>query len=460
MMRALSLGNGSAQSSPSSAAAKLYRHALESIFSFCSLEELTMLLRVSKEWATAVNSMHPLDARVPWTCRQNDSRLLRFCMSPLPRHVGTARLWQFPMSPSLLYNLTLRMTNLQELDCHFEGSWSPLVFPARLRELTLRFQAASDYNEPFSNKQHRELDEAIVAIAALPQLEELSLNAYKARSCCLTPLVTAPALHSLTLNLPSDVFDSPAAIDALRRMPHLRSLSFDPSAESFTRMLQSPHAMKLEALRIESPFTAEFGKAIVRLPALTDLDFPLGSLHTDFLRQMPNLRCLQLLFYPDLVVALDTDRIMHSLHSLTGLTELRIEECNNHLRYTADHLTTCLSHMPWLTGLHLSYPTALDSLRFLSSGPITRSLKTLHLTGFRTRLPLAELLYVHELSSLTELTLYRVFDRALDEYTQSLYTPPSRLMPSLLEFVHYWEAEAQAGEESDEEEDEVEEEEE
>jgi hypothetical protein len=51
--------------SPSPPTARLYRHALESVFAFCSLEELAMLLRVSKEWAAAVNSMHSLDASFP-----------------------------------------------------------------------------------------------------------------------------------------------------------------------------------------------------------------------------------------------------------------------------------------------------------------------------------------------------------------------------------------------------------
>jgi hypothetical protein len=351
------------------------------------------------------------------------------------------------------------MPNLQRLNCEFQGSWSPLMFPGRLRKLAVWFHAAADDAAPFSDKQLRELDEAIVAIAALPLLEDLLIIAREARRCCLTPLVTAPALRSLELHLPSAVFESPAAVDALRSMPLLRSLSFDPSAESFARLLQPPHQLRLESLWTGAPFTAEFGEAIVQLPALTDLDFSLGSLHTDFLRQLPNLRQLYLSSL-ECPISADTDGVMNSLHSLVGLLELHLILGGRFpLPITADHLTTCLPHMPRLTGLQLSYPTALDSLRFLSSGPITHSLKKLQLSRYEPRLPLHELRHVHELSALTELCLWSVFDRALDEYTQSLYTPPSRLMPSLLEFVHSWEAQTEAGEESDEEEEEEEEEE-
>jgi hypothetical protein len=79
------------------------------------------------------------------------------------------------------------------------------------------------------------------------------------------------------------------------------------------------------------------------------------------------------------------------------------------------------------TALYLANPQALDSLRFLSSGPITRSLKKLTLSYFRSTLPLRELAHVHALSSLTELMLFSVFDRPLDEYTcPSEHTPHSR----------------------------------
>jgi hypothetical protein len=142
-----------ASTPPPTSAARLYRHALESVFAFCSLLELVPLLCVSKEWATAVNSMGPLGATLPDFLAE--ARVL-FWMSSLPRHVDIAFLRQFPLSPSLLYNLTLRMTNLRELACKFQGSWSPLMFPVRLRKLTVRFQAGANVAVPFSDRHHRD----------------------------------------------------------------------------------------------------------------------------------------------------------------------------------------------------------------------------------------------------------------------------------------------------------------
>jgi hypothetical protein len=91
--------------------------------------------------------------------------------------------------------------------------------------------------------------------------------------------------------------------------------------------------------------------------------------------------------------------------------------------------------MPLLTRLRLTDASGLDSLRFLSSGPITRSLKVLQLSCFDPPLPLRELLHVHALSSLTDLSLVSVFDRPLDDHALPLYTPPSLLMPSLRQFL-------------------------
>jgi hypothetical protein len=288
-----------------------------------------------------------------------------------------------------------------------------------------------------TDRQQRDLNDAIVAVAALPQLGSLMLIAHGARSCCLTPLITAPKLHTLDLCLGRRVFDSSTAIDALRNMPHLRSLSFTPSAGSFTRMLQPPHTMKLDKLDMDARFTAEFGESIVHLaPSLTDVNIRLCSSHADFLRQLPNLRRLVLSCHLSTMVP-DTDRIMHSLHAHVELTELSLLGSGEFpLRITSTHLAACLPLMPLLTHLELLFPTALDSLRFLSSGPITHSLTVLRLCQFSSPLPLSELHHVHELSSLTDLWLFSVFDRPLDTLAEALYKPPSPLLPSLRTFRH------------------------
>jgi hypothetical protein len=61
-------------------------------------------------------------------------------------------------------------------------------------------------------------------------------------------------------------------------------------------------------------------------------------------------------------------------------------------------------------------------------------------------LSLSELFHVHALSALSDLTLLSVLDASLDE---SLYTPPSVLMPLLSYFYHGWEPPRAEEEEGD-----------
>jgi hypothetical protein len=259
-----------------------------------------------------------------------------------------------------------------------------------------------------------------------------------ASSCCLTPLANAPALHTLILDLHHGVFASPRNIDALRNMPHLCSLTFQPPSGVVTRLVEAPHQLKLETFCTAVPFAAEEGDAIVQLPTLTNLSIRLSIRHSDFLRQLPNLRSLRLDFW-QCVGRTDTKRIVESLHSLVRLTMLRLEMLGSRSTpLTSDHLAACLRHMPLLTCLHLSYVRGLDSLRFLSSCPIPHSLKELELSHARPQLPLSELTHVHALTSLTKLTLESVFDKPLDVPTVRLYTPPSSLLPSLRHFAHAW----------------------
>jgi hypothetical protein len=414
-------------------AVRLHRHALESVFAFCSLEELAPLLRVSKEWTAAVQTMRPLGA-----VALSKSPLQLICASRLSRHIGSLHCECLPSSSAEASQSLLssaRLSHLHSLTLTMTDTWSLLVLPTRLRHLHVRF-LLSGYVAAAQNL--RDLDAAVAVIAALPMLESLTLYVAGASTCCLTPLTNAPALHTLVLDLHDGVFRSPRNIAALRNMPHLRSLAFQPSSGVLTRLVEAPHQLKLETFCTAVPFADEDGDAIVQLPTLTTLSIRLGIRHTDFLRQLPNLRSLRMDFW-QCVGRTDTERIVESLHSLVRLTMLRVEMLGSRSTpLTSDHLAACLRHMPLLTNLHLSYVRGLDSLRFLSDGPITHSLKELDLSYARPQLPLAELAHIHVLTALTKLRLESVFDEPLAEPTARLYTPPSPLLPSLRHFAHAW----------------------
>jgi len=148
------------------------------------------------------------------------------------------------------------------------------------------------------------------------------------------------------------------------------------SSSILKRLLELPHAMKLELLDVSHPLTESCGEAFPHMPSLTNLTFTLGYPNVDFLQQLPNLLTLDLDCTRCSRPA-DMDRMMASFQSLTGLTELRL--CGNGygerphtLSFTSARLASCLSHMPLLSSLHMMGTLGLESLHFLSSGgPVT-----------------------------------------------------------------------------------------
>jgi hypothetical protein len=370
------------------------------------------------------------------------------CTSRLSRHVGSLDLK--PVSLNGLAWLAEHMPHLRDLRCTLWYEWSSLVFPARLRSLSISFISNPEacYTSPYSDEAQRDFDNAIRTCASLPQLESLTLTSKAARRCDLKPLAQAPSLRSLKLEVAKYMYDPSSVIESLRTLSNLRSLTFKPMLEDLKRLLQMPHKLKLEQLNVheECTFAAEFGDILTQLPTLTDLDLLLRSAHTDFLCQLPHLRRL-VVNCGKCEVQPDEERIARSWHALTKLTDLRIDGSNRWpVFFTTEQLAAALAHMPQLNSLQLRGPLALDSLRFLSAGPTPRSLKELELARVYP-LPLSELSHVHALSALTKLTLEYVFDAPLDE---SLYTPPSALMPTLQRFHHAWESDEWESDEEEE----------
>ena len=91
----------------------------------------------------------------------------------------------------------------------------------------------------------------------------------------------------------------------------------------------------------------------------------------------------------------------------------------------------------------------IETLSFLAQPPMTDQLVSLCLDHCQ-QLPLPELRHVHALRALQKLQLFVSFTAPLDEYCQSLYEPPSILMPQLDEF-HCSELEEQDVEPDDDE---------
>jgi hypothetical protein len=96
-----------------------------------------------------------------------------------------------------------------------------------------------------------------------------------------------------------------------------------------------------------------------------------------------------------------------------------------------------MPHLTRLQDLTLRFAPKLESLRLLSSGPITRTLTRLAILNCRNpQLRSTELHHVHALRSLTHLSLHRSFVKRLDTFARSLYAPPSLLLPKLVDFQY------------------------
>ena len=96
-----------------------------------------------------------------------------------------------------------------------------------------------------------------------------------------------------------------------------------------------------------------------------------------------------------------------------------------------------MPHFDDLRVIDLAYMQELDSLRFLTAGSLPRTLTQLSLYYLRRGwLCLAELQHVHALQSLTQLKVLHSLADPMDALTQSLYAPPSKLMPNLREFSY------------------------
>jgi hypothetical protein len=440
MMRMLSQGDAGA-SPPFAAVRLLYRHALESIFAFSSLTELAAVFRVSKGWSAAVHSMRPLDGQVGYMGSIQPSVLQLLWSSRLARHVGSlSNLWPIdapPLSDAALVEVAQRMVNLRSLSWKVgvAGAAVSLVFPARLRELRLNFVPANTETPPSDSSLSRALTAAIGIVVALPELESLALTAHDARSCD-----HAAAVRTGIARAGARLEPDCAGVTNRRRATAVHATSTfaqlpSVGGELRTNASDATHDATRHT-RCAVAFHCRIRAAIVSLPSLTKIDVSLSSTLTDSLRSLPNLRSLRFSTHACTELA-DADRILSSLHSLVGLTELRLYGGGTFpLPFTSAQLAACLPHMPLLTHLYLLNYLSLDSLRFLSSGPITHSLKELSLILYQVQLPLSELAHVHALSSLTKLTLWSVFDPPPDESTVALYTPPSRLMPSLQSFWH------------------------
>jgi Leucine-rich repeat (LRR) protein len=403
---------------------RLYRHAIESILSFASLQELAALLCVNHEWRAAVNSMAPCSFEM--SCTNDVTQLPLMCASPIARHITCLYVFEHACTSKLLELMQLRMPRLAKLGVYLVGDekLQPHIFPVHLTELCVSILHYTKCGEAQS---------VIDAIAQLPWLEKLSLephdDEWRLVRCNISfaPLAQLPRLYSLCIY---DMIVSKENARELRSLYGLRELQCRYVGDNLTpgTLLASPHKLSITTLGWTSLGTDEDDAGLSTLIDMVQLNLYDNRLgHADFLQCMPQLTDLNMQFSTGRPT--DALRIVTSLKSCTMMKTLAL--LHGAFCPTSAHLTSFLSCMPMLTELGVDV-SSLTSLAWLSAGALPQTLIILTLSGNDRNMPFSEMHHLHALRNLktlgidNQLTVHNRHDPSFQPYKV-----PSTLIPSL-----------------------------
>lgn len=314
-----------------------------------------------------------------------------------------------------------------------------LRFPASLTNLDLKLVGT----RPLNNKEATLISHAI---ARCVDLQLLSL-------CVVCRIPLAPLAAALPrlgmLHLPmSCLFAEQTTGEqatAIRSLPSLTELHLDSIGnpqreqrlEQLRRITADPCSLQLQLLDLgNSSLCDDLAECLTRLPTLQAFECSgfatITQLH--FLRSLPQLTSLQLMWMPPTTVT--PDAIVTALQPLSQLRTLALSLVPG---MRSVHLAAILGGMPQLTSLSLPHfgpdPAWLDSLRFLSdAASALQCLDHLQLCRHHNgppHLDSSELLHVLACKSLSDLRMLNVFALPLDEALRNRIEPGCAELPLL-----------------------------
>jgi len=441
----LVVGEGAVVKPAVTDASFLYRHALESVFAFLSLAELSFAMVVSKSWLVAVEKMRGIGAQLGRT-----ELLTNACFSRLARHIGTIGRDDdsdpdkpLDATPERLALCFSHLSGLHTMICQlpYYNKVELMLFPPSLTSLYVRVDNVRD----LQNNYRKTLDEEIATISRLPLLSSLSihlngnLSGIAGREECevdLSHFQRCPLLKSLMVfsyKSKGRFAGTPTNIEQIRAMPHLTDLlesSF--SDQEWMQLLRSPHQLRLERMKLSRRPPKELLELmVVSLPELTHLDTPL-AVGLSVLAATPNLRSLTLSAEyksseRDIIVS--PDQMIADVGMCEKLHTLRVTAWGKPI--TSAHMQRILSRMPNLSELCMLDASRLDSLEFLSATkPLAHTLRSLRMkhcdfSGEQVRL------HIYTLQQLVYLHLDGECLDDLEDETRSHLRPPSYIFRKL-----------------------------
>ena len=405
---------------------RLYRHPLESVFGFFSLQELVTRSRVSRDWMAAALRMKPLGISLQLGSRAIAGQL---CVSPLSKHIGTLSAHESIVPTSWhseagkfsvvnLADLALRAIHLTDLRVELsEGADAipSIQWPSKLVRLQLRFHGTVDqWNSVLNsfNVMHN--------LSALRMCIHVR-NFRTPRQLDFTPLQSIKILRELGIEwhiASADAQLTHAQLDQIRELPELDRISLPLlSSENLLYLLRSPHSLRWPEVpgycNVE-----EISEALATLPLTRLKATPTRSFQ--FLEPLVNtLQQFTLNVYESTPTSADVEGALCRCVHLTFLHLQVTRVCS----LSSAQLTTILRTTPQLRELELYIMQGLDSLQFLAADgvPQLTGLKLEHIE----QMDLDEFDHIRAQTHLRSLTVQGVFNSPMDQMALSQLKRPS-----------------------------------
>jgi hypothetical protein len=423
---------------------RLYRNALESIFSFFDLRELHTITSVCREWSAAACSMKSIDSTVEklpgyGVSRLEASRLARRHIAVLCKHGSSYSVY---LSLNLLQRLVNMLSHLREVQCKLAMDQQPLqlLVAPHLQQLSmdLIFESASM--------------DILQCIRMLPQLTVLRLRIDGLEALNFSHLQTLPMLREFHLSgnhLSNQLVREWRLnqLDQLLLSPQLETVDVQSSNGKhwLPLLLERPqHCLRWQHVgnvQLRSDSLLPILSGLVTLRFLTNIDLTLSNCTIEdfnFLSGYSDrLRSLKLSIHGDAVTRAVTSNAL--VVSFTGgphyahLSKLLLQG----LTYSSETLSRLLVFLPELSDLTLVQFTEVQSLAFLATPALQKNLKKLCLYHLSDRgghdflrLPADDIQHVHTLHALEEASFINIF-RPLSEVQAATLLPHSAHMPRL-----------------------------
>jgi len=421
----------------------LIQHALECIFAFLSLPELSVVMRVSDRWIHAVLSMG--STGVPCTIH---SAMDLDRVSRLERHIGDITVRKTTVSPAQMQLFPRRMPFLCKL--YFDlaaGDWNAirgLQLQASLRSIHMdvALLPAASINA---------INAVLHMISSAKQLDKLCLFGESLQShpdmetISFAPLQSLPVLREFNFYSHQELCWSYEQTQQLAALSHIERLHVSCTHPTMLQLLQQ--RPRWTHFKEYEQFTDEVSALLPYLPRLHTLEIIFSS--PDWPRNLLFLPHLQHLTH--LICTMDNgaskvigDTQTHADHQdtlLAGLVAPLPSVISLDIYWTyldTSQLHTLMSHFPMLQSLVLHNAFTFDALSWLE--PVQNTLETLTINMPTGVCPPTELLYLRHLPKLRELKISVDpnfhGDRELDQLQILSLTPPSSVLPSLRLFEY------------------------